>query len=79
MMREIPITNKYERKITPNERIFSRSPSATIAVVARIKGNGVVQNKVTLWGEITNSNRTLVLLELVDKEDMSNTKGITEN
>ena len=30
---------KYERKITPNERIFSRSPSAIVAVVARIKGN----------------------------------------
>ncbi len=30
---------KYERKITPSERIFSRSPSATVAVVARIKGN----------------------------------------
>ena len=30
---------KYERKITPNERIFSRSPSAIVTVVARIKGN----------------------------------------
>ena len=30
---------KYERKITPLERIFSRSPSAIVAVVARIKGN----------------------------------------
>ena len=30
---------KYERKITPLERIFSRSPSAIVAVIARIKGN----------------------------------------
>ncbi len=29
---------KYERKITPLERLFSRSPSAIVAVIARIKG-----------------------------------------
>ena len=30
---------KYERKITPLERIFSRSPWAIVAVIARIKGS----------------------------------------
>ena len=39
MMLENLKVKKYERKITPNERIFSRSPSAIVAVVARIKGN----------------------------------------
>ncbi len=29
----------YERKITPIERLFSRSPSATVAVIVRIKGH----------------------------------------
>ncbi len=33
------MVKQYERKITPNERIFSRSPSAIVAIVARIKGN----------------------------------------
>ncbi len=39
MMLEIPKTNKYERRITPLERLFSRSPFSIVAVVARIKGN----------------------------------------
>ena len=30
---------KYERKITPIERLFSRSPFSIVTVVARIKGN----------------------------------------
>jgi len=30
---------KYERKITPLERMFSRSPYSIVTVVARIKGN----------------------------------------
>ena len=30
---------KYERKITPLERMFSRSPFSIVTVVARIKGN----------------------------------------
>lgn len=38
MLENLP-AKKYERKITPNERFFSRSPSATVAVIARIKGN----------------------------------------
>ncbi len=39
MMLEIPKAEKYQRKITPIERIFSRSPFSIVAVVARIKGN----------------------------------------
>ncbi len=32
-------TKKYERKVTPIERFFSRSPFSIVTVVARIKGN----------------------------------------
>ena len=39
MMLEIPKAKKYERKITPIERFFSRSPFSIVAVIARIKGD----------------------------------------
>jgi len=38
-MSENLIAKKYERKITPIERLFSRSPFSTVTMVARIKGN----------------------------------------
>ncbi|WP_088239859.1 condensation domain-containing protein [Calothrix rhizosoleniae] len=38
-MLENPKVKKYERKITPLESLFARSPSAIVTVVARIKGS----------------------------------------
>ena len=37
-MSENPKVKKYERRITPLERFFSRSPFSIVTVVARIKG-----------------------------------------
>jgi len=39
MMSDNREVKKYERKITPIERLFSRSPFSIVTVVARIKGN----------------------------------------
>jgi len=38
-MSKIGNNKKYERKVTPLERIFARSPYAIVTMVARIKGN----------------------------------------
>ncbi len=38
-MLENPKVKKYERKITPLERMFARAPYSIVTVVARIKGN----------------------------------------
>ena len=48
-MSENPKASKYERRVTPLERFFSRSPFSIVAVVARIKGNvteGMLANAV---------------------------------
>jgi hypothetical protein len=49
-MSENPKVKKYERKITPIERFFTRSPYSIVTVVARIKGNvseSMVRNAVS--------------------------------
>ena len=38
-MSEKPSVVKYERKVSPLEHLFSRSPYSIVTVVARIKGN----------------------------------------
>jgi hypothetical protein len=34
-----PKIKKYERKMTPSERVFTRAPYAVVTVVARIEGD----------------------------------------
>ncbi len=43
-----------------------------------MKTFGVVQTRVTLRGEISNSNRAFVLIRLSDRRAMSNTKELVK-
>ena len=60
-MQENDYHQKHERKVTPAERFFTRSPYSIVTMVARIKGN-VTEDM--LKGAIAKVQRRHVLLQV---------------
>ncbi len=73
-MLENPKVKKYERKITPLESLFARSPSAIVTVVARIKGS--ISNSM-LINAVSKVQQRHPHLRVRIKQDQDNTLWFT--
>ena len=72
--------NKYERKITPLERFFTRSPFSIVTIVARIKGNiseSMLRNAV-FKVQMRHTNLRVRIREGHDHTPWFTTKGVQE-
>jgi NRPS condensation-like uncharacterized protein len=73
-------TNEYKRKITPLERLFTRSPFSLVTMVARVKGNVSEDQLIQAVSKVQqrHTNLRVRIWEDQDRIPWFTTKGVGE-